>query len=186
MSLPAVWGASSAEVDVRVLADALVGEPRQRWVRGVSCRADPASVWRWVCQLTVAPYSYDLVDNLGRRSPRTLTPGADDLHIGQRLLIGFVIDSFTPGEHLTLRLRRRGSVVGEFAMTYAVVPESVTLTRLVCTIVVGGASGPLARAVRRALAWGDLIMMRRQLRTLALRARECSPVPGHGQALTRP
>ncbi len=125
-------------------------------------------VWRWVCQLTVAPYSYDLVDNCGRQSPRTLTPGADDLRVGQRLLVLFVIESFVPGEHLTLCLRRAGrGAVGEFAMTYAVRRDGPSRTRLVCTVVVGGAPGPRARAVRRALAWGDVVMMRRQLRTLA-------------------
>jgi hypothetical protein len=108
----------------------------------------------------------------GRASPRTLTPGADDLAVGQRLLVLFVIDSFAPGAHLTLRLRRPGrGVLGEFAMTYAVRPDGPDRARLTCTVVAGGTPGPLGRAVRRALAWGDLIMMRRQLRTLAHRAR---------------
>jgi hypothetical protein len=94
-------------------------------------------------------------------------PRADDLRVGQRLLVLFVIDSFAAGEHLTLRLRRPGrGVLGEFAMTYAVHPDGPGRARLTCTVVVGGTPGPLGRAVRRALAWGDLIMMRRQLRTL--------------------
>jgi hypothetical protein len=136
-------------------------------VRAVTAAASPEVLWRWVCQLTVAPYSYDLVDNRGRASPRTLTPGGDDLRVGQRLLVLFVIDSFAAGEHLTLRLRRPGrGVLGEFAMTYAVHPDGPGRARLTCTVVVGGTPGPLGRAVRRALAWDDLIMMRRQLRTL--------------------
>ncbi|GAA4932346.1 hypothetical protein EV188_103776 [Actinomycetospora succinea] len=118
-----------------------------------------------MCQLTVAPYSYDLIDNLGRRSPRTLTPGADDVHVGQRLLVLFVVDSVVPGEHLTLRRARRGrGPVAEFAVTYAVAAHPAG-SRLVATVAVDGTRrGALLRWL---LAWGDLVMMRRQLRTLA-------------------
>jgi hypothetical protein len=42
-----------------------------------------------------------------------------------------------------------------------------TDARLTRTVVIGGTPGPLGRAVRRALARGGLVMMRRQLRTLA-------------------
>ncbi|MEJ2888746.1 hypothetical protein [Actinomycetospora aeridis] len=143
----------------------LVPAPRARWTRAVTSSASPDVLWRWVCQLTVAPYSYDLVDNLGRRSPRTLTPGADDVRVGQRLLVLFVVDTVVPGEHLTLRRARRGrGPVEEFAITYAVTPDPRG-SRLVATVTVDGSRrGGL---LRRLLAWGDLVMMRRQLRTLA-------------------
>ena len=173
MRLPAVWGATDAEVAAATPADALVDVPRARWVRAVSSAAPPAALWRWVCQLTVAPYSYDLVDNRGRRSPRTLTPGAERVAPGQRLLMIFVVAAVVPGEHLTLRRRRPGGrLVGEFAVTYAV-HAAPSGSRLVATVVVGGGDGRVARLVRTALAWGDLVMMRKQVITLALRARAC-------------
>ena len=173
MRLPEVWGATAAEVAEPTPADALVELPGARWVRAVSSPAPPAALWRWVCQLTVAPYSYDLVDNLGRRSPRTLTPGAERVVPGQRLLMIFVVDAVVPGEHLTIRRRRPGGrLVGEFAVTYAVHPAPGG-SRLVATVVVGGGDGRAARAIRTALAWGDLVMMRKQLITLARRSRAC-------------
>jgi hypothetical protein len=165
---PQHWGTSSVERARRTPADGLVPDPVARWTRGVTSRADPAHLWRWVTQLTVAPYSYDLIDNAGRPSPRTLTPGAEDLQVGQRLLVLFVVDSFVDGEHLTLRLRRPGrGLVGEFAITYAVRPDGPGRARLVATVALEGTRGTVGTVVRYALAWGDLVMMRRQLTRLA-------------------
>jgi hypothetical protein len=164
---PRHWGTSSLERARRTPADDLVPDPVARWTRGVTSHAGPAHLWRWVTQLTVAPYSYDLVDNLGHPSPRTLTPGADRLAVGQRLLVLFVVDSFVAGEHLTLRLRRPGrGVAGEFAITYAVRPDGPGRTRLVATVVVDGTRGTVGTLARHVLAWGDLVMMRRQLTRL--------------------
>lgn len=52
--------------------DALVTDPTLQAWRGVTVHADPDKVWARLRQVRIAPYSYDLVDNLGRRSPREL------------------------------------------------------------------------------------------------------------------
>src|SRR5215207_3591766 len=124
--------------------------------RAVDVAAPAAVTFRWLCQLRVAPYSYDLLDNRGRRSPRTLTPGLDELAVGQRVCRIFRLESFTPGSLLTLRL------TGTVALTYAAVPAGADASRLVARVRMSG----LDPVRRRALAWGDLVMMRKQLRTL--------------------
>lgn len=149
--------------------DQVATNPAEVWYRAVSVHAPRATVFRWLCQLKVAPYSYDLLDNYGRRSPRTLTPGAERLAIGQRFMTIFELVGFSPDEQLTLRMTapRALALFGPLALTYAVRDAGSVGTRLVVKLNVGQrGDGPLRRARRRVLAWGDLFMMHRQLSTL--------------------
>lgn len=94
------WGATESERRATYPCEAFAAEPYQRYLRAVEVDADPAVTFRWVCQLKVAPYSYDWIDNLGRRSPRQLTAGTDELAPGQRFMIGRIVD-FEAGRHIT-------------------------------------------------------------------------------------
>jgi hypothetical protein len=49
--------------------DFVASSALQAW-RGVRVEAPATAVWPWVAQVRLAPYSYDCIDNLGRRSPR--------------------------------------------------------------------------------------------------------------------
>ena len=169
--LPHVWGATAAEVARRYPADDVLAGPTVPLTRAVSVAAPAERTYRWLCQVAVAPYSYDLLDNLGRRSPTTLTPGADDLRVGQRVQI-FDLTEVSPGHHWTGRTTVRARrVFGDLAITYAAEPDGPDRSRLVCRIV--GRTGSLpARAWFLVLAWGDLVMMRRQLLNLKALA-EC-------------
>lgn len=169
MGVPWHWGATPAEIARPYPCDALEPAPAARWLRAVSVRAPADRVFRWLCQLKVAPYSYDLIDNLGRRSPRQLTDGADDLATGQQFMTIFTLVDFAPGKHLTLRLTDPWALraFGALVITYAVHPADDGHTRLVAKLNTGRlGDGPLHGARRAALAWGDLIMMRRQLLNL--------------------
>jgi hypothetical protein len=106
MSLAANWGATAHEQSMALACDELLATAPLRLHRAVSVQAEPRLVFRWLCQLKQAPYSYDLLDNFARRSPRKLTPGAEHLEVGQRFMSIFTLVSYVPGEHLTLRGRR--------------------------------------------------------------------------------
>ena len=150
------WGATDAEVAAAQPCDALL-PGGARADRAISIAAPPAVVFRWLCQLRAAPYSYGLLDNRGRRSPRTLTPGLDALEPGQRFMTLFRLHSFGRDAHVTLRARNT-------AVTYAVRAEG-SGTRLAVRV-----RSARPRIVNAGLLLGDLVMMRKQLLTLKERA----------------
>lgn len=165
--VPWVWGARPAECGPR-RADALVrpGRTPRAMVRAVDVAAPVEVTWRWLGQLAVAPYSYDWIDNLGRRSPRTLTPGCEEILVGRRMAIVFTVthvESHPDGSRSWSGVTgpRGQRVLGRTGVTYAVVPSGAG-SRLVCRMVTDAPA-----AVAHALAWGDLVMMRKQLLTLA-------------------
>jgi hypothetical protein len=153
------WGASVAERAAPLPCDELLPDAPTRCDRAISVDAPAAVLFRRLCQLRVAPYSYDMLDNLGRRSPRELTPGVDRLEVGQRFMRIFTLASFVPGDHLTLR-------APGVAVTYAV-RASADRSRLVARVRFKAPGGRLGDAlVGRVLALGDVVMMRKQLLTL--------------------
>jgi hypothetical protein len=167
MSIGTTWGTTEAERGLPYPCDAFVGRLHAACWRGVTVRADAATVFRWLCQLRAAPYSYDWIDNGGRRSPRTLTPGLEDLSVGQRMMSIFELVAFEPGRHLTVRTR--GFAPGLFpvvAVSYVALPVAPRETRLLVKLAFEVRPGALGRLARVFLEWGDLVMMRRQLLNL--------------------
>ena len=167
MDAARTWG-STAEDRARPFAcdRHLTGEA-DAWFRAVDVDAPAPVVFRWLCQLRVAPYSYDWIDNFGRRSPRTLTPGLERLRVGQRVMSIFELVEFEPDRQLTLVLRGAHWAFGRIAVTYAVVPRDERASRLVVKVLVQPpARGAVARLWRAAGPWLDLVMMRKQLLTL--------------------
>lgn len=163
--LPLAWGTTEADLALALPADTLVEGLTLAITRAVAVDAPAATTWRWVCQLAVAPYSYDWIDNRGRRSPRELTPGAEELRVGQRMVMVYDLTEVEPGRQWSGVTHPAASrLFGTIAVTYAVVPDAAGC-RLLCRMVVPAGSR-LERLRAHALAWGDLVMMRRQLLTL--------------------
>lgn len=149
--------------------DRLLAQPDLAYYRGITIHAPPGEIFRWLCQLRVAPYSYDVMDNLGRRSPQELTPGLDDLTAGQRVMGVFELVDFERERHLTIRLRFDrfesrfyGLFLSDLAASYLVAQEAGGGSRLLLKLVVRYRGGPLGWLARAFLPWGDLVMMRKQ------------------------
>jgi hypothetical protein len=133
-------------------------------------RATPDRVWPWLTQVRVAPYSYDWIDNCGRRSPRRLL-SLPEARVGE---------PFT-----TAGRRERGRILaldheGQLTATimgaylsYLLVPAAPGETRLLLKVVAS-----TGRWLAPALSVGDLIMARRQLLNLKELAERENPGAG--------
>jgi hypothetical protein len=155
------WGVSDQEVARSYPCDDFVTSPTLRAWRGVSVYAPTEAVWPWVTQVRIAPYAYDWIDNLGRRSPREPVDlpepriGESFTTAGGRQL-GRIV-SVDPGKQLT------ATIMGAF-MSYVLVPQG-QVTRLLLKVAMR-----TSRWAAVGLSVGDLVMARRQLLNLKLLA----------------
>jgi hypothetical protein len=160
------WGVSDAEVARHYPCDDFVPAPVLAAWRGVTVHCRPAALWPWVGQIRLGPYSYDWIDNLGRRSPRELR-GLPEPEAGRSFTTAFGrpcgrILAVTPQEHLTAWIA--GAV-----MSYVLAPEGET-TRLLLKVVMAR-----GRVLAPLVSVGDLVMARRQLLNLKRLAEQPAP-----------
>jgi hypothetical protein len=166
MTIANTWGTSTEERGLSYPCDHLIPRPEDSLYRGVTINAAPETVFRWLCQMRVAPYSYDWIDNGGRESPRQLTPGLEHLAVGQDVMEIFELADFAQDQHLTLQTKadsRAQRLFGNLAISYFIVARGSDNCRLLVKVVVQHPRGVWGRLMRSLLPWGDLIMMRRQL-----------------------
>ena len=161
------WGVDEDERALSYPCDRIAPPHATSYWRGVTVRAPAPVVFRWLCQLRVAPYSYDWIDNFGRQSPRSLTPGLDRMALGHRFMTIFELGDFETGTHVTLRIvgpARR--IFGDIAASYVVKPLGADESRLLVKLRVAHPRLPHGWLQRAWLPAGDLVMMRRQLLNL--------------------
>jgi hypothetical protein len=151
------WGVTPEEVARRYPCDDIVTRPALQAWRGVTVFVPPDQLWPWVTQIRIAPYSYDWIDNLGRRSPQQLR-NLPEPAVGEAFTasvtgrVGRIL-AVEPGVQLT------GRILGA-VMSYVLVPGSGS-TRLLLKLVM-----QRGRILAPLVSTGDLVMARRQLLNL--------------------
>ena len=161
------WGTTPEDRALHYPCDDHVRAPHKNYYRAIDVDAPPEIVYRWLCQLHIAPYSYDYIDNYCRRSPRRLIPGADDLELGQRWFVKiFELVDFEPGRQLTMRIARARWFWGpDVGCTYLLVPRGLGGCRLAVNVVTHANPGIFAELRRKTYPYAELFMMKKQLRT---------------------
>jgi hypothetical protein len=176
-SISKTWGTSPEERRLVYACDRLTVKPDLVLYRGVTIHAPAKIIFRWLCQMRVAPYSYDWIDNRGKQSPQQLSPGLEQLAVGQDVMRIFDLVDFERNRHLTIRIKpgsRALRTFGDLALSYTIVPSlqsaSVQTCRLLVKLVGKTPPGLLGRLRSSLLPWGDFFMMRRQLLNFKLLA----------------
>ncbi|MGB0386081.1 MAG: hypothetical protein ACPGWR_14840 [Ardenticatenaceae bacterium] len=149
--------------------DSYMSNSDETYFRAIDVDAPASVLFRWLCQLKAAPYSYDWLDNFGRQSPRELIPGVEDLAFGQRVMTIFKLVEFEQDQHLTVLLDfgPAVSIFGHIALSYVVLPITESRCRLVVKMHLRYPTTTIWGAwVRFTLPWGDWLMMRKQFLTL--------------------
>ena len=168
-SVSHTWGTDAHERELAYPCDRFIPQPEAALFRGVTVNAPAEIVFRWLCQMRNAPYSYDWIDNGGRQSPQALTPGLDNLVVGQEVMRIFTLIDFETHRQLTLRMKPGSSATrmfGDIVVSYVIVTKSPNSCRLLVKLIGNYPPGTKGLFMRALLPWGDLIMMRRQLLNL--------------------
>ena len=170
------WGATPDEVTSPVVGDDLCTDARVIATRCITLSAPPAAVYPWLRQMGFGRagwYSYDWLDNLGRRSATSINPDWQDIEPGSRVPAGpmsFDAAIVEPPGALVLRVgtgdmtKRRV----QFTLAYELrpIPDG---TRLVTRVRIR-LNVPGGRLLERfVLGPGDGVMVRKQLLNLARR-----------------
>lgn len=166
LSLPWFWAEPRPGASDGTVAGASSAS-RQHWIRSVDVDCPADLTFAWATQLRRAPYSYDLIDNFGRRSPQVIEPALIDIQVGDPVMRIFTVVAVDPGRSFVIGFTatRAIRIFGALTIEYLVEPLGAR-SRLVAQLSVPPPSGPLAAHRQSAFAWGDLVMMRKQLREL--------------------
>ncbi len=170
------WGATEAEVRSSIAGDELIDGPGvEQGTRSIDITAEPAIVFDFLAQMGFGRagwYSYDLLDNLGRTSARTINPewvvseAGASVPGGPIRFVAAVVER--PSAYaLQVPTRRVGLHTIDFTLAYRLDPVGDG-TRLVSRARIR-IDGPLGGPATTALVLGDGAMVRRQL--LGLRER---------------
>ena len=170
------WGTTPDEIHSPVVGDELFADATLTATRSITIAAQPSDVFPWIRQMGLGRagwYSYDLIDNFGRKSATSIHDEWQSVNAGDKIPAGpisFTATIVTPPHSFVLEIKngKRLNPRLHFTLAYELreVPEGTRLvTRMRSRINLPG--GRLIENLF--LGPGDGIMLRRQLLTIAAR-----------------
>jgi len=172
------WGSTPDECSRPMVGDDICSDARLVATRAITIDAPLSEVFAWLRQMGFGRagwYSYDIIDNLGRRSARTINPDWQSLSAGDKVPGGptsFTAMVVDPPRALVIALGDGTPEPRKITFTLAYeLHDDPRGTRLVSRVR-ARVNLPAGRIIERFLLGpGDGIMLRRQLLNIARRCR---------------
>ena len=161
------WNTTEAEQSKPLPCDDLIPEPQDVLHRAIDVNAPVEFLFVRLCQMRVAPYSYDILDNFGKKSPAEATVAASDLAIGDPIMTIFSLQALEVDRQMTISMTHpKGlAVFGALAITYRTWALSAERSRLVIRMLMSYPPRYPARITKHVLRFGDWFMCQKQVRT---------------------
>ena len=107
-------------------------------VRCIEIHASASDIFIWLKQLRIAPYSYDFIDNRGRKSPDYIIENLPPLKVNTHFLLAFHVYEFEENSFIVCRFCEPinppvNSYMKDLFFEYRIVVEG-TKTKLWCKI----------------------------------------------------
>ena len=171
------WGATADEIQGPVVGDHICPDAQLIATRSITINAPLHEVFPWIRQMgfkRAGWYSYDLIDNLGRKSATSIHEDWQDVTTGSRVpagLMSFTAAIVEPPRAFVLQVGSPTRTMKRLCFTLAYeLRDNPAGTRLV-TRMRSRVNVPAGIAIERLLLGpGDGIMLRKQLLNIAKRA----------------
>ena len=168
------WGATDEEVARELPGDAIVPGAGYRATRAITIHAAPEDVWPWLVQMgsgRAGWYAYDRLDNGGKPSAREVVPWLQDLRVGDLVPMSTSREVGPRVVEIQPFRRMLWATGDEFTWEWVLEPAGEGTTRLVSRIHEAYPPVVSARMLYAIVAsTGDVLMARRQLRGIRIRA----------------
>ncbi|MHB1134561.1 MAG: hypothetical protein ACYC4L_19495 [Chloroflexota bacterium] len=168
------WGATDDEVERPMPGDDIVGEPSFNATRAVTIAAPAANIYPWIVQMgntRAGWYSYDLLDNLARKSAESILAEYQNVQVGN-------VVPLSPDGKQGMRVRGFGhnewllwwDNVGDSTWAWQIYAEGEGSSRLVTRV--RTKYRPLSPAIffNLLIEFFDIVMMRKCLLGIKRRA----------------
>ena len=171
------WGATSEEIQCSVVGDDLCKDATLVGTRSITISAPPQDVFPWIRQMGFGRagwYSYDWLDNLGRKSATTIHEEWQTVEAGDKVPSGPI--SFTAAiveepRHFVLEIKSLGKKSPKLHFTLAYELRDDPLGTRLVTRMRSHCSFPFGSLFEKLiLGPGDGFMLRRQLLTISKNA----------------